>query len=159
MLKWDISQNGIPAAHSITDRMTDRVDRATRSRIMGAVRASGNRSTETALRMRLVRAGLSGWRLNAADLIGRCDFAFDNERLAIFVDGCQWHGCPSCYRPPKSNAAYWREKLQRNRRRDRQVNRTLRGDGWTVIRIWEHQLRRNPQSAVQRVVGTLAASK
>ncbi len=133
----------------------DIVDRRTRSRIMAAVRSRGNRSTELALRARLARAGLRGWRVCADDLPGKPDFAFDGARLALFVDGCQWHGCRRCYRAPKSNIAYWSAKLRHNQDRDRQVTRSLRRAGWRVLRLWEHELRLRPERAVERIVCAL----
>src|ERR1019366_10470136 len=93
-----------------------------RSRNMAAVRSRGNLSTEKALRFRLVRSGISGWRLCPADLSGKPDFVFDDARLAVFVDGCYWHGCPKCYRPPASNKGFWSLKFKRNKARDRKVS-------------------------------------
>jgi DNA mismatch endonuclease, patch repair protein len=72
----------------------------------------------------------------------RPDFVFRQARLAIFVDGCFWHGCPQHATQPKSNAASWRRKLSGNKQRDALVTRTLRGAGWRVLRVWEHDLRR-----------------
>lgn len=118
---------------------------------MAAVRGTGNRSTEVKLRLCLVRAGLRGWRVQPRDLPGRADFVFDAARLAVFVDGCQWHGCPRCYREPRSNVEYWRHKRLRNRRRDAHVNRELAQAGWRVLRIWEHQLRQDPDRIVRRI--------
>jgi DNA mismatch endonuclease, patch repair protein len=69
------------------------------------------------------------------------DFVFRQLRVAVFVDGCFWHGCPKHVTWPKTRAAFWRQKIEGNRTRDRQVNRHLRVRGWTVIRIWEHELR------------------
>ena len=59
--------------------------------------------------------------------------------MAVFVDGCYWHGCPLHYSPPRTNAGYWGPKIERNRRRDGLVNAELQGAGWTVLRIWEHE--------------------
>ncbi|MBI5692843.1 MAG: hypothetical protein HZC55_22420 [Verrucomicrobia bacterium] len=70
----------------------------------------------------------------------RPDFLFPRAKLAVFVDGCFWHGCPLHATWPKQNAAFWRKKLLANRRRDREVNRLLRRAGWRVLRIWEHAL-------------------
>jgi DNA mismatch endonuclease, patch repair protein len=89
-------------------------------------------------------------------MLGKPDFVFTSSRLAIFVDGCFWHGCPTCYRMPRDNRPYWRQKADRNRRRDHAVNRTLRGQGWTVVRIWEHVLR-NPESVLRRLRRVLGA--
>ena len=72
----------------------------------------------------------------------RPDFVFAKQRLAVFVDGCFWHGCPRHGTKPKGNAAFWKKKLERNRARDREVNRALRRAGWRVMRIWEHELAR-----------------
>jgi DNA mismatch endonuclease (patch repair protein) len=79
--------------------------------------------------------------VNCKQLFGTPDFAIPEQRIAIFVDGCFFHGCPTHYRAPKQNAAYWLPKIKANRKRDRLVNRTLRADGWIVLRIWEHELK------------------
>ena len=122
-----------------------------RARNMSAIRSKGNRTTEQALRYRLVRAGIRGWALHSADLPGKPDFVFRDRRLAVFVDGCYWHGCPKCYRAPESNTSYWSEKLRRNKARDRKVNRLLRRDGWTVVRFWEHDVKKSPAEVVARI--------
>jgi DNA mismatch endonuclease (patch repair protein) len=131
----------------------DNVSAAVRSRTMAAVKSTGNRSTERVLRARLACSGISGWRMHARDVAGCPDFVFDRERLAVFVDGCFWHGCPSCHRPPSSNQEYWTRKVARNRSRDRRNSRALRIDGWTVLRVWEHALRGNPESVLRRIRG------
>lgn len=87
-----------------------------------------------------MRAKIRGWRVQARDLLGVPDFVFDKERLAIFVDGCFWHGCPQCYRRPKSSRKYWDAKVQGNMARDKKVRGKLRRAGWSIIRIWEHEL-------------------
>jgi DNA mismatch endonuclease (patch repair protein) len=79
-------------------------------------------------------------------MIGRPDFIFRKYRLVVFVDGCFWHGCPKHATEPVTNRDFWRRKLLRNRQRDRQVNRRLRKDGWTILRIWQHELRRRTES-------------
>lgn len=108
---------------------------------MSRIRGSGNRDTELKL-MALFRAhGITGWR-RQRPVFGKPDFVFPQRRLAVFVDGCFWHGCPKHATQPKNNAAFWLEKLCRNRARDRLVTRTLRAQGWTVLRIWEHALTR-----------------
>jgi DNA mismatch endonuclease Vsr len=105
----------------------------------------GNRSKNTgpemALRSLLHRRGLR-YRVDAPPLPGirrRADVLFPRQRLAIFVDGCFWHGCPEHYRPSTKNVPFWEEKLTANRSRDEQTNATLAASGWTVIRVWEHQ--------------------
>ena len=118
---------------------------------MGKVRGRGNRSTEGRLRFALVRAGIDGWRLHAKDIAGRPDFYFTEERLAVFVDGCFWHGCRKCGHVPKTNSAFWKKKLERNRMRDRRHTRTLEKQGTLVIRFWEHELRESLTDCVQKV--------
>lgn len=68
----------------------------------------------------------------------RADVVFVAKRVAVFVDGCFWHGCPEHCRSPSSNVAYWEAKIERNRARDRRVTQALRDGGWVVLRIWEH---------------------
>ena len=107
-----------------------------RSDIMSRVRSSGNRSTELAFVKILRGEKITGWRRNYS-LFGRPDFVFPRSGLAVFLDGCFWHGCPRHCRMPKTRRKYWREKIARNQRRDRAVSRALRRDGWRVMRLWE----------------------
>jgi DNA mismatch endonuclease (patch repair protein) len=110
-----------------------------RSEVMRAIRSSGNRSTELRLVQLLRQWRISGWR-RGRPLPGRPDLVFPKERIAVFVDGCFWHGCPQHGRTPRSRQGYWREKLARNRARDREAARLLREKGWRVLRFWEHDL-------------------
>ena len=82
----------------------------------------------------------------------RVDIAFVREKLAVFVDGCFWHGCPLHGTWPKANAAWWREKITMNRIRDKDTNRRLKAAGWMTLRFWEH---RDSNSAARRVVEVL----
>lgn len=107
---------------------------------MAQVKSRGNRSTEWRLRAGLMRAGIRGWNLNPPGIPGNPDFVFLDRRVALFVDGCYWHGCPKCYRRPSSNVAYWDAKVARNRARDLKNTARLRRQGWRVLRIWEHEL-------------------
>lgn len=124
---------------------------------MASIRNRGNRSTEWRLRARLAASGLRGWRVYAADIYGKPDFVFDQKQVAIFVDGCFWHGCRKCRRVPATHKSFWTTKIEANRKRDRLVSRTLRKRGWTVIRLWEHQLRGNPRGCLIRIRETLGS--
>src|SRR5690349_8056353 len=105
----------------------DIMSKEERSERMGRVRAKGNRSTEARFRLALVRSGIRGWRLHDQSLLGCPDFAFQERRLAVFIDGCFWHGCPLCKRPlPVANRDYWRNKVNSNVLRARRVNSALR---------------------------------
>lgn len=128
----------------------DTIDKKTRSRVMASVKSSGNRSTEKRLRSALMRAKIRGWRTQARELIGTPDFVFDKKHLAVFVDGCFWHGCPHCYRRPSSSKIYWESKVKRNMARDKKVKSKLRRDGWSVIRVWEHELS-NVSQVIDRI--------
>lgn len=78
----------------------------------------------------------------------RADVVFGPAKTAVYVDGCFWHSCPLHGTMPKSNEAFWSQKLARNRERDREIDKALRGKGWVVIRIWEHE---DPVAAADRV--------
>ncbi len=121
-----------------------------RSKTMSKIRGKGNKTTELALRMAFVRAGFTGWTLHTTTLPGKPDFYFDRARLAVFVDGCFWHGCPKCGHTPKTRSEFWRAKFERNQFRDRRATRNLRSAGIRVIRIWEHELR-SPQSVQAKI--------
>lgn len=111
---------------------------------MSKVRGAGNASTELRL-ITLFRAhGITGWR-RKQPLVGKPDFVFPARRIALFVDGCFWHGCPIHATQPKQNAEFWREKIERNKARDRLVNRTLKAKGWRVMRVWEHELNKKDE--------------
>lgn len=120
--------------------MTDVLTKRQRSVVMTKVRSAGNRSTELRFVEFLRRYKICGWR-RSQPLFGKPDFVFRAARVCVFVDGCFWHGCPRCYRRPESNREYWDVKLRRNRARDRVVRRTLTAAGWTVVRVWEHELK------------------
>ena len=85
----------------------------------------------------------------------RPDFVFRKERLAVFVDGCFWHGCPKHGTQPKGNGAFWRKKFATNIARDHRVNRALRAGGWRVVRIWECALKKRPLKCVERITERL----
>ena len=129
--------------------MPDIFSRRKRSAVMAAIRGRENRSTELKLIAIMREHGVTGWRRGFV-LMGKPDFVFPKQRLAVFVDGCFWHGCPKHGTLPKTNAVFWSAKIAYNRARDRRVTRTLKGLGWKVIRIWEHAL------APKRVSRTVA---
>jgi len=96
---------------------------------------------ELALRRELHRRGLRyrvDWPLPGMPR-RRADIAFTRARVAVFVDGCFWHGCEQHGRSTKSNTDFWKAKVQRNRERDRGTDALLRAQGWSVVRIWEHE--------------------
>lgn len=137
--------------------MPDVFSRDKRSQIMSRVKGSGNVLTEQRLARVLGQKGISGWR-RRANLFGRPDFVFPKARLAVFVDGCFWHGCKIHGSRPKTNQKFWAEKLQKNKTRDQVVNRALRKRGWKVVRIWQHELAK-PTAALRRVTLALKSPR
>ena len=135
--------------------MSDVFSKAKRSEVMSLIRSRGNKATEVAF-MKLLRSHrISGWRRHMPLRLGQTgtaddgkrrqfvkpDFVFRGPRVAVFIDGCFWHGCPLHGTKPAGNADFWHTKLAMNRARDRLVTKTLRRQEWTVLRLWEHQLR------------------
>ena len=86
------------------------------------------------------------------------DMIFTRARVAVFIDGCWWHGCAEHYRPPASNIGYWADKISRNRERERQIDQALVSAGWTVIRVWEHETPDHAARRIEAVVRSMTAS-
>lgn len=118
-----------------------------------------NTSAESALRRELYALGLR-YRLQVAVLPRRvADVAFGGLRVAVFVDGCFWHGCPKHATWPKQNAEFWRAKIVANQERDRDTNARLRADGWEVVRVWSHETPHDAALRVAKVVRRRRAKK
>lgn len=120
---------------------------------MRAVRTR-NTDPEVTLRRALYAAGLRGWRCHWRHAPGKPDIAWPGRRVAVFVDGAFWHGHPSRHRPGRSGA-YWDQKIARNVARDRENDAALTARGWTVVRVWDFEIRKNLPAAVSRIVRTL----
>ena len=126
---------------------------------------AGNRRQDTTpeilLRKALWSAGVR-YRLHPPALIGRPDLVIARHRVVVFCDGDFWHGRKWSKRKGKLaegwNASYWVAKIERNRQRDRQVARVLRALGWTVVRVWESDVRRDPAAAASKILGAIEAT-
>ena len=131
-------------------------DAATRARM----RAQARRDTapELALRRELHRRGLRFFvdRAPLAGMRRRADLLFPRRKVAVYVDGCFWHCCPTHGTQPRNNADWWRAKLDGNVTRDRDTDSRLHDAGWTVVRIWEHE---NPLEAANRVQQAVTVSR
>ena len=124
--------------------MADVFSEAQRSAIMKKVHSSGNKSTELKL-IKIFRAnGIKGWRRNY-DVKGHPDFVFLNQHIAIFTDGCFWHGHNCRNTTPSSNKEYWQAKIDRNKAHDAEITAIFIARGWQVIRIWECELTRKKE--------------
>jgi DNA mismatch endonuclease, patch repair protein len=116
------------------------------------MRGNRNRDTrpELAVRSAVHALGLR-YRVAARPIVGvrrSADLVFRGRRVAVFVDGCYWHGCPDHFTMPRTNVAYWSAKIERNRERDAETDALLADAGWTVVRVWEHE---DPRQGADRV--------
>jgi DNA mismatch endonuclease (patch repair protein) len=136
--------------------MPDVFTKQKRSEVMSRIRGRGNKDTELAMIRILKENHISGWRRNQL-IFGKPDFVFPRKKIALFIDGCFWHGCPKHSTMPKTNREFWEKKLRANKDRDKLVNRELRKKGWKVLRIWEHELREE-NKVVERIMKQLNAA-
>lgn len=124
--------------------MADVYDKETRSSLMQKVKSKGNKSTELRLISLFNEYNITGWRRNYS-VKGHPDFVFFEKRMALFVDGCFWHGHNCRNIRPKENADYWDKKRERNILHDKKITERFESRGWTVMRIWECELKRKNQ--------------
>ena len=124
--------------------MADVYGKEKRSEIMKIVRSKGNKSTEQRLLNLFVDNGITGWRRNYP-VNGHPDFVFQMQRVAVFVDGCFWHGHDCRNTRPKENEEYWTKKRERNIQHDKEISELFTARGWTVLRIWECELKKKYQ--------------
>lgn len=122
--------------------MSDIFNKAKRSEIMKKVRSKNNKSTELKLIQIFKENNIHGWRRNYK-VKGHPDFVFFNKKIAIFVDGCFWHGHDCRNTKPKDNQEYWDKKRERNMKHDKEITEYFENRGWTVIRIWECELKKD----------------
>ena len=122
-----------------------------------------NRSRDTSIELavrRIAHARGMRYRVNMRperDIRRTADMVFSGPRVAVFIDGCFWHGCEAHYTRPTSNAAYWSQKVERNRQRDLETNMLLSQHGWTILRFWEHEDPVAVADAIEAIVRDSAA--
>lgn len=125
------------------------------------MQASRSRDTSIELAVRrIAHARGMRYRVNMRperDIRRTADMVFSGPRVAVFIDGCFWHGCKAHYTRPTSNAAYWSQKVERNRQRDFETNILLRQHGWTILRFWEHEDPVAVADAIEAIVRDSAA--
>lgn len=88
-------------------------------------------------------------------ITGKPDLAFPGKKVAVFVDGCFWHGCPDHSSIPKKNTDFWQSKLQKNIERDKNVSNILESEGWMVMRFWEHEIKKNVNDVAEQILEVL----
>lgn len=138
--------------------MTREIPAATSEAVSKSMRSNKGSGTrpELAVRRMLRESGFPGYRLNWRRAPGRPDIAYPGRKVAIFVNGCFWHMCPYCdLRPPGTHQEYWIPKLRRNRERDEGVRRALTELGWTVVTVWECELK-DPDAVKGRLLEALS---
>jgi len=139
--------------------VADVYSKETRSGVMRKIRSKGNKSTELRLIALFHENGITGWRRNY-QVKGHPDFVFVDKRVAVFVDGCFWHGHDCRNTRPKENAEYWEKKRKRNIQQDKEITYTFEVRGWTVMRIWECELKKkNLNETMVRLQKVLKRSK
>lgn len=121
--------------------MADNLSPQDRHKTMQAVKGKGTRLERRFFSM-LAGRGIKGWKKNVSNIEGKPDVSFLLPKVAIFIDGCFWHGCPICKRKlPKENVEYWKRKINRNIELATIHNEKLIKEGWIVFRIWEHDIK------------------
>ena len=129
----------------MTDVLTPEQRKFNMSRIHGK-----NTGPEIKLRKLLFSNNIRGYRVHY-NLPGKPDIVFIKKKIAIFIDGCFWHKCPVCFQEPETRKEFWMKKIQSNIDRDKKINKQLKDDGWTVLRFWEHDVRKKPYVIVQKI--------
>ncbi len=129
--------------------MADKVSAVIRSETMRRVKGK-NTSLELKVRSALHERGLR-YRLNYP-LPGKPDIIFPKQKIVVFVDSCFWHGCPEHLRKPASNIIYWSEKIKRNIKRDKIITKKYEDMGWRIIRIWEHDIKRDFETVISSLI-------
>lgn len=130
----------------------DTLTKQKRSELMSRVRGKETKLEEIVfaeLRRRKIRFRRYGKILGKPDIISR------QRKVAIFIDSCFWHGCRWHCRLPSSRKKYWLPKIERNRERDREVTKRLRKEGWRVLRIWEHRIKKNFETKIEEIADLL----
>lgn len=122
--------------------MTDRYSKETRSRIMSSIRGK-NTKPEITVRKILWSKG-KRYRIHDKTIIGTPDISNKKKKIVVFIDGCFWHGCNTCYKEPRTNIQYWRNKIVSNRNRRITVRRKLESKNFQILEFWEHQISQQP---------------
>jgi len=132
--------------------MSDVFSKEKRSEIMSKVKSKNNYSTERKMISLFKNYKIKGWRRNYK-VRGKPDFVFLKAKIAIFVDGCFWHGHDCRNLRPQTNVDYWTSKIERNKKRDREVTEYLKNKGWKVLRIWECELKKsNIEKTAKKII-------
>ncbi len=139
------------------EMMADVLTKAQRTYCMSRIRAKDTQP-ELILRKAISGVGIRGYRLHYG-LLGKPDIVFPKRKIAIFVDGCFWHKCPKCFSSLSTKKKYWVKKIHSNAERDKKINAELRRLHWKVLRIWEHEIRKDLNRCYLRIYRVIEKSR
>jgi DNA mismatch endonuclease, patch repair protein len=129
--------------------MVDVLTKEQRKFNMSRIKAK-NTGPEVKFRKLLYANGIRGYRVHYK-LPGKPDIVFVKKKITIFIDGCFWHMCPACFKEPETSKEFWMKKINSNVERDNNINNHLKSEGWTVIRFWEHDIRKQPEKIISEI--------
>ena len=145
--------------HYYRDKRSPKPLNESTSKVMSANKAK-NTKPEITLRKALWSEGHKGYRLNWKKAPGRPDIAYPGKKIAIFVNGCYWHRCPKCNLPlPKTNTDFWKEKFDKNVKRDKKKNDELLSLDWIVLVFWECDIKSDISNSIQKIKKVLDAQE
>jgi DNA mismatch endonuclease, patch repair protein len=136
--------------------LADTVSKEQRRKNMQAIKSRSK--LEDVVTKELWKRGIR-YRKNVKSLLGKPDIAIKKYKIAVFIDSCFWHGCPLHGNMPKSNIGYWKRKLERNKERDKEVNMHYAEKNWHVLRIWEHEIKKDLNQVVEKIVNLIESAK
>lgn len=129
--------------------MTDIVSKEKRSEIMSKIK-SGDTALEDKFRKAIWKRGLR-YRKNVKNMPGKPDIYLPAKKIVVFLDSCFWHGCEQHCRMPNSNIEYWQRKIEKNRKRDAEITKQYKNNGFKILRLWEHEIRKNIEKVIKKV--------
>ncbi|MDO8872893.1 MAG: very short patch repair endonuclease [Methanoregula sp.] len=130
--------------------MADVLNEQQRKHNMSRIRGK-NTGPEIKLRKMLWSHGIRGYRIHH-NMPGKPDIVFIKKKIAIFIDGCFWHKCPIDFQEPETRKEFWMKKINSNVERDKKITKKLQEEGWTVIRFWEHEVRKKPEEVIEKIL-------
>jgi DNA mismatch endonuclease (patch repair protein) len=133
--------------------MPDKFSKETRSKIMSSIRGKNTKPEIIIRKMLWARGGR--YRIHDGTVFGTPDISIKRKKIAIFIDGCFWHGCKKCYKEPKTNTVFWQNKILRNKKRRLDVRKTLRKKEWITLEFWEHEVNNSPELLVKKILDAL----
>ncbi len=128
--------------------MTDVHSKETRSYNMSQIRGKW---TKQEILIHNILKGRKIKHMMHPDIEGKPDILIKNSKTLIFLDGCFWHKCPRCFRQPETNREFWMNKIENNFKKDKEVTKKLKRKGWTILRLWEHEIRENLSECIKRI--------